>query len=41
MKACWMIHIPNRAPFAMVGERIDRDEALRCARLVWPMAEVK
>lgn len=41
MKACWMIHLPGTAPFAMVGERIDQEEALRCARLVWPTAEVK
>jgi len=40
MKACWFIHIPGHPPFAMVGEVIDRDEALRCARLIWPFDEV-
>lgn len=39
-KSMWLIHIPGRAPFAMVGERIDYAEALRCARLIWPDAKV-
>lgn len=41
VKACWMVCLPGRAPFAMLGVRMDYAEALRCARVTWPDAEVK
>ena len=40
-KARWMVRLPGRRPFPMLGEPIDRAEALRCARLIWPNAEVE
>lgn len=40
MKACWMVLLPNRALLAMVGAQINRDEALTCARIIWPEADV-
>lgn len=40
-KACWMVLLPGVRPFGMVGEPWERDEALRCARLIWPVAEVR
>lgn len=40
-KARWMVKLPGKTPFPMLGEPIDRAEALRCARLIWPNAEVE
>lgn len=39
-KPCWLIQIPGYRPFSMVGETMNRAEALRCAQLIWPNAEV-
>lgn len=40
-KACWLVILPGRAPFAMVGDVMARDEALAAARMIWPDAEVE
>jgi hypothetical protein len=40
-KTRWMICLPGRLPFAMVGALMDHDEALRCARLIWEECEVE
>ena len=40
-KACWMVKLPGRRPFPMLGEPINRAEALKVARLTWPDAEVE
>lgn len=39
-EACWMVHLPGRQPFAMVGGKCDEAEALAFARGIWPNAEV-
>lgn len=39
-KACWMVRLPGRQPFAMVGEKCSQAEALAFARGIWPNAEV-
>lgn len=42
-KRNWTVHVPGYPPFPMIelnGE-IDHAEALRAARLIWPMAEVE
>ena len=40
VKACWLVCLPGRKPFCMVGEPSTREEALASARLIWPQAEV-
>lgn len=39
-KPCWMVSLPKIPPFAMVGKKMDYAEALHCARVIWPDAEV-
>ncbi|QRE00653.1 hypothetical protein [Pseudomonas phage Itty13] len=40
-KSCWLVCLPGRKPFFMVGAKMDFDEALAAARVIWPEAEVK
>lgn len=40
-KACWLVILPGRPPFAMVGDVVGREEALAAARAIWPEAEVE
>lgn len=40
MRACWFVLLQGRPPFAMVGAQINCDEALTCARIFWPEADV-
>lgn len=37
----WMIRLPGRLPFAMVGMKMSYEEALRCARLIWEDCEIE
>lgn len=39
-KACWMVKLPGRRPFAMVGGVMGKAEAERAARVIWRDAEV-
>lgn len=39
-KPCWLVSLPAGASFAMVGQKMTFAEALRCARVIWPDAEV-
>lgn len=40
-KACWLVQLPGRRLFAMVGVKCDQAEALAYARGIWPEAEVR
>lgn len=40
-KACWLVKLPGRKPFAMVGARMTEAEALETARRIWPEAVVE
>lgn len=40
-KACWLVILPGRSPFPMVGGVMGHDEALAAARAIWPSAEVR
>lgn len=41
VKARWTVRVQGSKPFAMVGEKMDRRQALNAARLIWPDAEVE
>lgn len=40
-KAKWNIHLNGRAPFAMVGAIMTREEAIEFASGIWSKQEVK
>lgn len=40
-KACWMVVLPGRRRFPMIGSAMSREEALYAARVIWPDAEVE
>lgn len=39
-RPCWLVQLPGREPFAMVGERCTRSEAEAAARVIWPDAVI-
>ena len=41
VKARWTVRVQGRKPFAMVGEKMSRKQALKAARIIWPGAEVE
>lgn len=41
VKACWMVVLPGRGRFPMVGGMMSREEALIAARTIWQDAEVE
>lgn len=40
-KAAWLVILPGYRPFSMVGEPMTQAEALECARVIWPNADVE
>lgn len=40
-KAHWLVTLPGRLPFSMVGAPKSKTEALEYARGIWPLAEVE
>jgi ABC-type polysaccharide/polyol phosphate transport system ATPase subunit len=40
-KKSWKVLLPGLPPITMGGEACTYQEALRCARLIWPEAEVE
>lgn len=40
MKSHWLVTLPGRPPFSMVGTPMTRAEATQYARGIWPEAQL-
>lgn len=40
LRSAWQVKVPGYPPLTMAGERCTRAEALRDARVIWPLAEI-